>query len=110
MTILGLLTGAHLATIWGKRKKPPNIVVSPRTLYLPGLSQQERDELPYPPNALLGARDVASPYGSLRVYEWGPETGRKALLVHGISTPCLALGEVAECLVQCGCRVMLFDL
>jgi hypothetical protein len=30
------------------------------------------------------------------------------LLVHGISTPCIALGSLAEELVQGGCRVMLF--
>jgi pimeloyl-ACP methyl ester carboxylesterase len=32
------------------------------------------------------------------------------LLVHGISTPCLSLGAVADGLVAKGCRVMLFDL
>ena len=32
------------------------------------------------------------------------------MLVHGISTPCLALGGVANALVAKGCRVMLFDL
>jgi len=46
----------------------------------------------------------------MRVYEWGPETGRKVLLVHGITTPCVALGSVANALVEKGCRVMLFDL
>jgi pimeloyl-ACP methyl ester carboxylesterase len=49
-------------------------------------------------------------YGTVRVYEWGPEDGRKVLLVHGISTPCLCLGAIAEGLVMKGCRVMLFDL
>lgn len=46
----------------------------------------------------------------MRVYEWGPETGRKVLLIHGISTPCVALGGIALELVGKGCRVMLFDL
>jgi pimeloyl-ACP methyl ester carboxylesterase len=59
---------------------------------------------------LPGARDVASPYGSIRVYEWGREEGPKVLLVHGITTPCIALGGVAHALVDRGCRVMLFDL
>jgi pimeloyl-ACP methyl ester carboxylesterase len=44
------------------------------------------------------------------VYEWGPEEGRKVLLIHGISTPCIALGGVANGLVEKGCRVMLLDL
>ncbi|KAI7626057.1 hypothetical protein KC319_g17603, partial [Hortaea werneckii] len=68
------------------------------------------NSLPYPPNALPGARDVDTPYGNTRVYEWGPEDGRKVLLVHGISTPCIALANLADSLVEKGCRVMLFDL
>lgn len=44
------------------------------------------------------------------MYEWGPENGRKVLLVHGISTPCLALGSIANGLAAKGCRVMLLDL
>lgn len=86
------------------------ILASPRTTHLPQLSEDERKRLPYPPDAFPGARDVNGPYGSLRVYEFGPEDGRKVLLVHGISTPCLALGGVANALVKKGCRVMLFDL
>jgi hypothetical protein len=31
-------------------------------------------------------------YGTIRVYEWGPEKGRKILFLHGITTPCVALG------------------
>ncbi|MCJ1473711.1 hypothetical protein MMC13_002362 [Lambiella insularis] len=65
--------------------------------------------LPYPPDALPGGRDVDSPYGWMRVYEWGPESGRKVLLVHGISTPCVALRDVARGLVARGCRVCLFE-
>ncbi|QIW97264.1 hypothetical protein AMS68_002782 [Peltaster fructicola] len=65
----------------------------------------------YPPDALEGARDVDTPYGSVRVYEWGPLDGKKVLFIHGISTPCIALGQMAEQLVEeAGCRVMLFDL
>lgn len=45
------------------------------------------------------------------MYEFGPATGRKVLMVHGISTSCQTLGRVARQLVDCaGCRVMLFDL
>jgi len=73
------------------------------------LPRDQRDRLPYPPEGVFpGARDVESPYGSIRVYEWGPEEGRKVLLVHGISTPGVALGSVAEGLANNGCRVMLF--
>ena len=72
------------------------------------LSVQEAEALPYPPDAYPGARDVASPYGSLRVYEWGPEDGRKIVMIHGITNPSVALGGVAEGLVDRGCRVILF--
>ncbi|EMC94509.1 hypothetical protein BAUCODRAFT_73833 [Baudoinia panamericana UAMH 10762] len=92
------------------RERNPKIFVSPRkSLQL--LSAQELDDLPYPPDALPGARDVDSPYGNIRVYEWGPEDGRKVLFVHGITTPCIAFAGLAKRLVDGhGCRVMLFDL
>lgn len=64
--------------------------------------------MPYPPDVLPGGRIVESPYGSIKVFEWGPSGGERVLLLHGISTPCLALGDVAEELVSNGFRVMLF--
>jgi pimeloyl-ACP methyl ester carboxylesterase len=86
-----------------------NILPSPRkSLQL--LSAQDIDNLPYPPDALPGARDVDTPYGNIRVYEWGPEDGRKILFIHGISTPCIAFASMAKLLVERSCRVMLFDL
>lgn len=89
--------------------EPLNYVVrSPLKTVLPHLSKEQKDGLPYPPDLFSGRRDVQTPWGSLRVYEWGPEHGRRVLLVHGISTPCLSLGRVAEILAQNGCRVMLF--
>lgn len=76
----------------------------------PALSPEQNSEHPLPSDVLPGARDVATPYGSIRVYEWGPEDGQKLLFLHGITTPCIALGGVAHALVDRGCRVMLFDL
>lgn len=102
---LGLLVRGFLVT--GKHAV---IVPSPLTTLLPNVPAHERSKLPYPPDSLPGARDVNSPYGSIRVYEFGPEDGHQVLLVHGISTPCLALGGVAHQLADKGCRVMLFDL
>ena len=117
ITNRALLAGAALfaagfltSSIITKSSKKTQIVRSPRATLLPQLSVEEQSSLPYPPDSLPGARDVDSPYGSLRVYEWGPETGDKVLLIHGISTPCLALGAVAHGLVDAGCYVMLFDL
>jgi hypothetical protein len=51
---------------------------------------------------------LATPYGILKVFEWGPEGGEKVLLLHGIGTPCLALEALATTLVTNGYRVMLF--
>ena len=81
---------------------------SPVRSLIPRLSDAEAAHLPYPPDAYPGARDVESPYGSLRVYEWGPEDGRKVVFVHGITNPCIALGAVAHGLVDRGCRVIMF--
>ncbi|KAI9682130.1 MAG: hypothetical protein M1817_000184 [Caeruleum heppii] len=90
--------------------KQSKIIPSPRTTLLPRLSPAASTALPYPPDVIPGARDVNSPYGTFRLYEWGHEGGRKVLLVHGITTPCVALADVAKGLVRKGCRVMLMDL
>lgn len=47
-------------------------------------------------------------YGSIRIYEFGPEDGKKVLFVHGITTSCITLKYLAQNLVDRGCRVMLF--
>jgi hypothetical protein len=90
------------------RSGPSRIIPSPVESKLPKLSPEEVAELPYPPDALPGARDVKSPYGTVRVYEWGPEDGDKILLIHGISTPGIAMADLAHKLVRRGCRVMMF--
>ncbi|KAF1841729.1 alpha/beta-hydrolase [Cucurbitaria berberidis CBS 394.84] len=89
-----------------KRKTIP----SPNATVLSPLSEEGVQKLPYPPDTLPGARDVKSHYGSIRVYEWGPADGERMLLIHGISTPSIALTDLAYKLVGKGCRVMLFDL
>lgn len=90
------------------RAHDPPIVASPLRTLIPSLTSVEIEALPYPPNALPGARDVETPYGSTRVYEWGPEDGKKVLFLHGISTPCVSLKGVADELVEkAGARVLL---
>jgi pimeloyl-ACP methyl ester carboxylesterase len=104
-------SGVLLRGLWSNSgRSKSNVIVSPRETLLPKLTESQIADLPYPPDALPGARDIASPFGTIRAYEWGPEDGDKVLLVHGISTPCLALGSVAHGLVDKGHRVMLFDL
>lgn len=113
-TILGLQAavsiGLRLYRIKTGIEQDTKVVPSPTETLLPKLSEKEAAELPYPPDAYPGARDVASVYGNLRAYEWGPEDGKRVVLVHGISNPCIALGAIAHGLVDKGCRVILFDL
>jgi hypothetical protein len=90
------------------KSSPVTVIPSPVASKLPELTEEELQQLPYPPDALPGARDVKSPYGTVRVYEFGPEDGDKVLLIHGISTPCVAMADLAHKLVRRGCRVMLF--
>ncbi|KAM0250559.1 hypothetical protein ACHAQJ_008569 [Trichoderma viride] len=103
-TTLLLLARSALWPRWGKTL--PN----PLKTTIPGLPKDEIEGLVYQPDAFPGARDVDTPYGSVRVYEFGPEDGEKVLLIHGISTPCISLALIAHGLVDRGCRVMLFDL
>ncbi|KAG4438032.1 hypothetical protein IFR05_006491 [Cadophora sp. M221] len=91
-----------------RRKARPRVIKSPIATLLPYLSKSEKDALPYPPDALPGARDVETPHGTMRVYEWGPEDGRKVLLIHGLTTSSIAVGAIAHELARRGCRVMTF--
>ena len=86
------------------------IIPSPHRTLLPKLSEREIGKLSYPPDAYPGGRWVETPFGTQRVFEFGPKDGRKALCVHGISTPCVAMGGLAHALADKGCRVILFDL
>ncbi|KAK0735008.1 Alpha/Beta hydrolase protein [Lasiosphaeria miniovina] len=96
------------SALWPTR---PKIIPSPLSTVIPRLSKSELETLEYTPDAFPGARDVETPYGSIRVYEWGPESGAKVLFIHGISTSCQTLGKLAHALVdEKGCRVMMFDL
>ncbi|THW82020.1 putative alpha/beta hydrolase [Aureobasidium pullulans] len=79
------LTTILTSQYYGNLHQPCRIIDSPLPYIRKNLTKQEQDRLPYAPDALDGARDVATPFGSIRVYEWGPEDGRKVLLVHGIN-------------------------
>ena len=104
LTVLALLRLASRPRVINS----PTIVPSPRDTLLPLLSCAEAAALPYPPDIFPGARDVDSPYGVMRVYEWGPEDGRKVVFVHGDSTPGPVLGPIARALVDKGFQVLVF--
>ena len=74
------------------------------------LSQTQLAKLPYPPDLLPGGRNIQTPYGIMRAYEWGPKDGRKILFLHGDATPSPAFGSIARTLANKGCRVLLVDL
>ncbi len=62
----------------------------------------------YPIDAFPGARQFKTVYGVIHIFEWGPDHGEKVLLVHGLGTPCVALGDMAKELVTKGYRVMIY--
>ncbi|KAI0600175.1 Alpha/Beta hydrolase protein [Biscogniauxia sp. FL1348] len=106
VTTVALLSLARFS-LWPRK---PEIIRGPLTTSVPRMSEAERAAIPYQPGHFPGARDVETPYGNIRVYEFGPEDGRKVLFVHGISTSCMTLSHIAKPLAEKGCRVMLFDL
>ncbi|ETS86646.1 hypothetical protein PFICI_00474 [Pestalotiopsis fici W106-1] len=95
---------------WSLEPRRPQILPGPLTTTIPRLTKEELAQVPYQPDHFPGARDVVTPYGNIRVYEFGPETGRKVLFLHGISTSCMTLNDIALDLASKGCRVMLYDL
>jgi len=107
---LSLLAVFRLSQNSPQVTKNDHVIPSPLNTTISELSKEEIDHLPYPPDLFPGARDLDTPYGSIRIYEWGPTDGRKVLFVHGISTPCLSLGLIAQQLADKGCRVMLMGM
>ncbi|KAI0404261.1 Alpha/Beta hydrolase protein [Xylaria palmicola] len=103
---LALASLARLA-LWPRK---PQIIRGPLASSTRRLSGAELAKATYQTDHFPGARDVVTPYGNIRVYEFGPETGRKILLIHGISTSCMTLSDIANPLVERGCRVLMFDL
>lgn len=108
-------TAAFVGLIWRLRsavriapRSSRDTIASPRDTLLPYISDQEAACLAYPPNLLPGGRDVPTPYGIMRVYEWGPVEGRKVVMVHGDATPCPMFLPIARKLVEHGCRVLTF--
>ncbi|OHE99528.1 hypothetical protein CORC01_05106 [Colletotrichum orchidophilum] len=108
-TVVATLSFLSLARLglypnWG------TAIPNPLKTKISALTSDEVKKLAYRPDHFPGARDVDTPYGTIRVYEWGSTTGPKVLLIHGISTSCMTLGPIAHALAARGCRVMLFDL
>ena len=70
-------------------------IPSPLTTHVPNLSPEEIAALPYPPDYYPGARDVKTPYGSMRVYEWeeGHDGSWRCDVCAGVEEGCGGVGE-----------------
>lgn len=118
LVVTAAVTTASLYAILNRIIHPrrPAVLPSPLITHISRLSPEESSQLLYPPDYFPGARDVPTPYGSVRCCtynapllpktlfvhgpfgnydeilifsdEFGPRSGRKVLLVHGISTSC----------------------
>ncbi|KAI0254868.1 alpha/beta-hydrolase [Lactifluus subvellereus] len=64
----------------------------------------------YPENYYPGGAYVSLPFGKVRYWLFGPETGKKIVLIHGLSIPSLIWKDVAPALASRGHRVLLYDL
>ncbi|PKS06380.1 hypothetical protein jhhlp_007128 [Lomentospora prolificans] len=114
LAVVAITAAATLTTISLARAvlypQRPAVIPNPLQTKIPELSEKEVAKLEYKPDSYPGARDVVTPYGNIRVYEWGPEDGKKVLFVHGISTSCMTVSRLAQAMVDRGYRVMMFDL
>ncbi|KAI0183748.1 putative alpha/beta hydrolase [Xylaria flabelliformis] len=102
----------HLSSIIkGRNHIPEEYTFTPaKARHVETRGKDERGKSPYLIDAFPGGRNFDTVYGAIQVFEWGPEEGEKVLMVHGLSTPCIALGNMAREFVSKGYRVMIFDL
>ena len=107
---LGLAGFALTRTLRPTARKAPyarKAIASPLSSLLPQLSESQVARLPYPPDFFPGARDVCTPYGQMRVYEWGPAAGKRIVMVPGDTTPAPIFGIIARSMVERGFRVLI---
>ena len=71
-------------------------------------SRESGHDAVYPQDIYPGGRDVVAPYGTIKVFEWGPEDGEKVLIMQGIGTPSLGYADMAKEFVSKGYRVMTY--
>ena len=64
----------------------------------------------YPADLYPGGRQIDTPYGSIRAYVTGPESGERVLLIHSITTPSSVFQGIVPRLVKAGYRVCTLDL
>lgn len=101
--LLGAGTALALTAAWRfSARKEPKIVKAPR----PTASNLSF----YPSDFYPGGKNVETPYGSIRIYEFGPEEGQRLLFIHGITTPSPVFAGILPAMADAGFRICTFDL
>lgn len=74
LVITTVVTTASLYTILNRIIYPrrPSVLQNPLSSHISSLSPEEQSQLLYPPDYFPGARDVPTPYGSIRCCERKP--------------------------------------
>ncbi|THH10126.1 hypothetical protein EW145_g1541 [Phellinidium pouzarii] len=86
---------------------PVPVAVYPSLASLPRSSRSWKI---YPEDFYEGGNYVSFPFGRVRYWVFGPETGEKIVLVHGLSVPAIIWKDVAPQLAAKGFRVLVYDL
>ncbi|KIY49147.1 alpha/beta-hydrolase [Fistulina hepatica ATCC 64428] len=86
---------------------PPPLMVHPSLASLPNTS---RSWDIYPEDYYPGGEYITLPYGRMRYWLFGPDNGKKIVLIHGLSVPAIIWKDVAPQLSKRGYRVLVYDL
>lgn len=105
----GLASAAALGLAVKLLATPPPAIIKAPERESRSAGNEKEDSL-YPTDYYPGARDVETPYGSMRIYTFGPESGARILFVHGITTPSPVFTGILQEMAEAGYRVTAFDL
>lgn len=101
--LIGAGTALALSAAWRlTTRRDPKIIRAPR----PTAANHSF----YPSDFYPGGKNIDTPYGSIRTYEFGPEDGKRLLFVHGITTPSPVFAGILPAMADAGYRVCTFDL
>ncbi|KAI8066639.1 Alpha/Beta hydrolase protein [Gongronella butleri] len=98
LAVLGLLSALLFNYTKGNARRVtlPSLHASPSPIYTPEF---------YP-----GGQDLALPHGTMRYWLFGPEDGKKVVLIHGIATGASIFDIAGRYLADNKHRVLVFDL
>ncbi|KAJ7732759.1 Alpha/Beta hydrolase protein [Mycena maculata] len=89
---------------------PPRRLPVPVLPGLASLPPESRAREIYPEDWVGEGRYAEFPMGRTRYWLAGPDTGKKVVLIHGLSVPALVWAPLVPQLVAAGHRVLLYDL